>query len=471
MLGNRIKNYVLRSPRFFFSEESHRNGKKSQIDLPVLNSLVASTLSNFKEPPLKKTAVFYVHHALQTSVNLVEGIIELGARRHNIFVLDKHYSKCPDVADKIADLGVYYQPCSAQTSLGGFSNSFIRDINWLWLKVSEKLDADIEEILILDHGGHALSYIPYPLLEKYKVVGVEKTTGGLINLDGRRSLPPFPVINVAGCAAKKVLESPLIAQAVVTKLLPLFPLASENLTCAVVGYGSIGRAIAQKLRSLGHRVIVCDTNKEQLKTAKINNGLPVTNELTSALASADYIFGCSGHDITAESLEPFRLCSKGKTLISCSSEDKEFLSLIQSISQNTNKKRPILPLSNLSYKTDLGATINIVNGGFPVNFDSSGESVPAQDIQLTRTLVLAAVVQAVNFFRNEHLLGASGIYKLDPSLQQFVTKAWLDIQPSGRIPEHVVQNFQNKEWIIDHSGGIDASSDTAEASALPSFTM
>ncbi|PHH57237.1 NAD(P)-dependent oxidoreductase [Coxiella burnetii] len=312
-------------------------------------------------------------------------------------------------------------------------------------------DKDVDEILILDHGGYALSFIPEQILRKYKVIGVEKTTAGLINLDAQ-GLPPFPLLGVANCAAKKILESPLIAEAIVKKLLPLIPIKENNLTCGVIGYGSIGKAITDKLLSMDHKVIVYDNEPNQLRSVNKMKNLATTNELPALVASSDYIFGCTGRDV-ATSIDSFRLSPKNKTLISCSSEDKEFLSLLQLVQQKNNGKVAAKPLADVEYKTDMGATIRILRGGFPINFDDSGESVPANDIQLTRALVLGSVLQAIQFFGKSEILDKGGVYALDPQIQSFVIREWLKYQPAHRFPKDITDKFQNEEWILEHSGG------------------
>ncbi|WP_267256343.1 hypothetical protein [Coxiella endosymbiont of Ornithodoros maritimus] len=97
-------------------------------------------------------------------MNLIEGLIRLGAKPQNIFVLGKHYSECQLVVKQIKQFGVFYQPCSMQIGLGKFSQNFIRDINWLWFNIMTHVKEDVEEILILDHGGYALSFIPEQIL-------------------------------------------------------------------------------------------------------------------------------------------------------------------------------------------------------------------------------------------------------------------------------------------------------------------
>ncbi len=450
---NRQSRLLMRAASCSFFLPRRCNNAQGFVDLPVLDNLVQKALDSNLDIPLKNSAVVYVHHPLRTSVNLIKTIVKLGVNPENFFAVGKHYSECEDVVKEVIDLGIRYQRCSSQIGLGKFSHSFTRDINRLWTDVVSDLSTkkDIDKIIVLDHGGRALSYLPPELLCR-KIVGIEKTMGGLFNLE-RHGLPPFPIIGVANCAAKKVLESPLIADAVVEKLLPLIPIKQANLTCGVIGYGSIGKAVVAKLLSMGHKVIIYDSDTSQLSCLKEEN-LLVTNTLSALVSVSDYIFGCTGKDISASNIDHFRLATHKKTLISCSSEDIEFLSLLQVVQQRENGKVAVKPLNDVIYQSDMGAEIRILRGGFPINFDNTGESVPANDIQLTRALVLGGILQAGQLFNDNRLLNRGGVYALDPSLQRYIAKEWLKYQPQNRFSTSVIDNLDKHQWIQEASGGI-----------------
>lgn len=413
--------------------------------LPILEKLTDYALMK-KKFSLSDIAIVYIHHPLKTSVNLIDSMIRLGAMPKNIFVLGKKYSECKTVVEQVTRYGVHYQPCSEQVGLGQYRYSFTRDVNLLWKKVSDNLEKDIRKLLILDHGGYATSFIPVSILKQHKVVGVEKTTAGLIKFNNQ-GLPPFPLISVADCAAKKILESPLIAEAIVSKLLTLIP---ENLdiTCGIIGFGAIGKAIAIKLLSMNYKVMIYDRH---FLSSKPMEGVTFTDKLHKLVGFSDYIFGCTGRE-SIKTIEPFMHAEKDKTLISCSSEDKEFLPLLKAI-QRKNNELVQDPFAQIRFITDKGATIRILKGGFPINFDHSGESVPPRDIQLTRALVLTSIIQAIQFFNKKHLLNKAGIYALDAKTQQFVANEWLETQPVVRYSQDIIRNFQNLDWIIKNSGG------------------
>lgn len=430
------------------SINSLRGALFSETSLPVLDALMDKAYIEGKTEILNKTAVFYVHHPLKTSINVINALISLGAKPEHLFILGKRYSECESVVSAMVQKGVHYQPCSMQTGVGQYSYSFIRDINWLWAKLVEKLDTQVEQILIMDHGGHAIAYLPLMLLEHYKIIGIEKTTAGFINSE-KQGLPPIPVIDVANSAAKRFLESPLIAEAVVNKIVSYLPENRNGFIFGVVGLGAIGKAVVKRLHLLGCRLIVHDIDSLQQHFIDNTKDIIFTNEMSALIASSDYIFGCSGRDISEGQLEQFRLATRNKTLISCSSEDKEFLSLLQMLNQQSSVLFD--PLEDIEFKTELGASIHLLRGGFPVNFDNTGESVPANDIQLTRSLVLAAVLQASDYLKETAM--ENGVYALDSGYQRFVIHEWLKYQDESRMGKEQLTRFLDEEWLANHSNG------------------
>lgn len=401
------------------------NCSQKSINLPVLDELIANANCIETEEVLRKTLIYYVHHPLQTSINVIDSFVELGAHYENIFVLGKKYSQCDDVVASFKKRGVHYQASSEQLRIGQYATSFIRDINWLWFQLILHLKDGIENILVLDHGGHAIHYIPSELLANYRIVGIEKTSAGFFDIE-KRGLPAFPMIDVANCAAKRYLESPLIAKAIVNKLFSVLPKMDVKINYGIVGLGVIGQAIIERLLEREQKLVVFDPNPKLMKSYENDARLICAKDTRDLIAVCDWIFGCSGRDISESSIDLFRITPHDKTLVSCSSEDKEFLSLLRFI----DKEKPLKfnPFDTIEYSSELGAKIHILRGGFPANFDSSGESVPADEIQLTRALVVGAVLQAIQFFNNEDILASSAIHPLNWDVQKFIVLGWLHHQ-------------------------------------------
>lgn len=457
MVGLKMKGHLAVNSLRFYTELAMKgmffNRRFSTlIELPLLNTMTEAFKAKAIKNPLERTAVIYVHHALKTSLPVLDALFKLSLLPQHTFVTGKRYSDNSDVIQKTKSYNLYYQPSSEQSGLGAFKQSFTRDINLMWAEAVKQLDpAKVDNVLILDHGGYAANFVPASILEKFHVIGLEKTSGGLKAFDFG---PSFPLINVANCAAKKILESPLIAEAVLAKLKPVIDMTNTPTECGVIGYGAIGKAIAEKLLSLGHRVIVYDNDPVQLKKASLSKNLVSTNDLASLVNFSKFIFGCSGCDVT-ESMDAFRLAPEQKTLISCSSEDREFLTLLQYVQKAYNGKARMMAnnFSDVAYTNAFGKTIRILRAGFPANFDHSGESVPANDIQLTRALVLAGVFQAIHFFNKPHFTENAEIYALDAGLQQFVVREWLKHQNKDRFSYETVRHFNDQHWIRENSQG------------------
>ena len=429
------------------------------IKLPVIQKLVESELKKAQQNktrlPFENTAIWYVQHSFETSLSVLDAFVALGAKPAHIGVIDKEYSRCQGIQEEILKRKINYKSGSPPAMLGGFKYSFIRDASQAMLAFMKNLDR-VERIIAVSHGQNFLELLPSEIIEKYPIIGIEKTTAGLMesNVEGL----PFPVINMAGCAAKVILESPIIADELIKKVMPFVPLADKKITCGIVGYGNIGKALAHQLLSMGHNVIVYDHDPNKLK----NISTKATTELAALLSFSDYIFGCTGRDIT-KAVDIFNFCNKEKTLISCSSGDNEFLSLLQFIQKQHNGKVNRSPLANIEYVNSAGANIRILRGGFPINFDGVSEASSPEAIQLTRALSLASVLYASKLFQFPEIVNHGGIIKLSPEIQKFIAQKFLDCQPESYYSKEIINSFNNENWIAEHSGGADAETATQKS--------
>lgn len=411
--------------------------------LPVLEAMIEVT-GEKKLINVDRVVFVCIQHLLYTTFTLLESLTRLGVLPENIHVMGKSYSSCPLVIQKLIDEGYCYYPNASQEQLGCFAQYFKKDIDHMWKVIYEDLQKKkIEHIIILDDGGSCLTNVPQFITQKYQVTGVEQTTSGLNNT--RMCNLPFPVIEVAISAAKQYLESPLIADAVVKKLACILPVTQTQLSCAVVGLGAIGRAVTQKLLSLNHQVITYDNRLERNKS--LNGALRVF-DLETAFHEADYIFGCSGRDIT-ENLEISSI-KRDKTFISCSSQDKEFQSLLKTIQQNNFSYTDVR--NNICFSLENEKTINLFRGGFPINFDNSGESVGALDIQLTRGLLLGGMIQGILSHPQHNTPQENIRYALHPDIQSFVVSHWIPYGSTHLFETKLLNHFQDRRWIKDHSG-------------------
>jgi hypothetical protein len=127
-----------------------------------------------------------------------------------------------------------------------------------------------------------------------------------------------------------------------------------------------------------------------------NNKYYRSNTLSSLISTSDYVFGCTGEDITSK-IDICALSHDDKSLISCSSDDTEFKSLLKFIQKTSMRNFPVSsPLDDIFYKTGHKSIIRIFRGGFPINFDNSKKIEHTQGIQLTRGLMLGGILQAMS---------------------------------------------------------------------------
>lgn len=425
--------------------------------LEVLDKMVQSA-KNQPLPNLDKTAFVGVQHLLETTATLFQSLIYLGVQPQNMFFSGKCYSTSPSVAKTIEGMGINILPGSKPERIGGYQAASKQDVITLWKQFEEvSQKREIDRVIILDDGGRCIEEMPNSIPFDYFSASIEQTRGGLYSNSLDRLV--LPLIEVASSAVKKQIESPLIAETIllrVKKLLSGLNLNKQSV-CGVVGNGSIGNAVARYLLSLGHHVIVYDENPTSFKEfADKKCKLHKMPNIETLISYSSFVFGCTGKDITKD-IDIFDIVKNEITLISCTSEDKEFASLLEQISKE-GKRFYFNPLSDITCLSNKGNKISILRGGFPINFNSSPFSVRSKDIEITRALLLGACIQAIsvsnkpiddNFVNNQQKR-----HMLDPYLQQFALKEWLKYQPKQRYNQELLNKFNDIEWIKTQSGGI-----------------
>lgn len=397
--------------------------------------------------PLQDVSLVCVQHLLESNGSLIETLIRLGLPPERIYVLGKIYSNSEHVITKLRHMNVRIQESSYPKDAGGFVNSFQKDIATMWGLVYQEILPSTKSIVILDDGGHCLVGTPERIWKSWPVVGIEQTTSGNRQIGTSTN---FPIVQVSSSAAKRFIEPPLISEAILNKLRIPELVKRPPARCGVIGLGSVGQAVAQSLRREGHRVFGFDRDPSQKKLVP---DITWCNNINDILSHVEYVFSCTGEDITKGIIFDHTWINSitgNKTLISCSSEDIEFLSLIKYLFKET--RISYSPLKDIFFRLPKGS-FNIVRGGFPVNFDGSQESVPGASIQLTRALMFGAIIQAILGERTQSYSSGFG-EMLEPIIQQFVVNRWIELQSSQfRYPKDLLNHFSNLDWIQTHSGG------------------
>ncbi len=416
-----------------------------------------------------RTAFFGIQHILRTNVPLFQHLIDdLGANPQHIFLSGKGYSDNEEAEHLLeSTLGVQYSKLNpAYARMPGRYQEVLRTHlrqNWeLFLKAIK--GKDIEKIIVFDEGGHCFETMPEYLCFKYAMVGIEQTRGGLYSPS--IEVLPFPLIEVASSALKRSLESPLIIEAVLNKLKKLLErkntYINEQTVFGVVGNGAIGSHLTKYLLSSGHHVMAFDENTDAfVGPSWKQKNFYRARDIREVIVRASYIFGCTGKDITRGASDYLHTLARDKVFVSCTSEDKEFQTLLKKIAHEQEAGRLSAPFSleeksELRYVTESGGILTILNKGFPINFDHSGESVPADQIQLTRALMLAAFIQGstqAQILPGEGRISTPPRTMVHPFLQQYIAEEFNHYQGSHPLLASKWQSFKDLTWIMNQSGG------------------
>lgn len=377
-----------------------------------------------------------VQHLLETTGSLIEKIIDDGVIAKNVFLAGKIYSTNSDVKRKLKLIGVNIVDSNIYHSPGFFKESLIADVHLLWTKLRERLPSRQSKIIILDDGGYTLKSIPIELLNSHhQIIGIEQTSSGIWDLNDIS----IPVINVAQSATKIYLEPFIVQQALIKKISDIINKVKVS-TIGVISCGAIGNAIINYF-SKNMTVHIYDVDSKKMEQHK---GSLKHKSALSLYKSCNIIISCTGRDVS--DLSWILNTNQDKLLISASSGDVEFLSLIKTFS---GQNKQYYPLNTLRIEVERNAAISIFRGGTVANFDGSPHSAPTNEIQLTRGLLYAAFVQACELPIDTD----NGLVKLDAEYQKEVVKLWFDDQPQmkNNYSSTLIYKFQFSDWILQKS--------------------
>ena len=411
--------------------------------LPLLDRIASQVPG--PQVSLSGVALVCVQHLLETTGSLIQTLVSLGLNPSNVYILGKAYSSNSSVEERFRGLGTHVVEAGRQQRWGEYSTQLTEDVSRLWNQVAEGIEAQRPDaVVVLDDGGFCIKGMP--AFRDVPVVGIEQTMSGLALLD----VPPLcPVIDVASSAAKQWIEPPMISEAVLARLQPRRLPASP---VGVVGFGNIGKAMTQTLSRIQSPILAFDENIGPEGKSGTTVFCDSLGELYSNSAT---ILGCTGRD-TLAGKEWWPELTGERLLISCSSQDMEFRSILLSLNDGNHELVSPQQLTSEVTVPLAQGKLRILRGGFPVNFDGSRESVPAADIQMTRGLLLGAILQAVSLIGNGHTKPLRTM--LLPELQRLVVSEWIQIRASRRtsFEPWLLDRFLQDDlgWIADNSGGV-----------------
>ncbi len=254
----------------------------------------------------------------------------------------------------------------------------------------------------MDDGGFLIDGILNDLDLKDRVIGAtELTSSGFTKLKDKNI--PFPVINIARSKTKLEIEGEMIAELEVKHVLltlKKYNLQAKNI--AIIGGGAIGKKIHKILLSRDFNSHIYD----------VDSNLRTINSLEEVIRNADIIIGATGSNPI--SLDILKSIKHKCFLISVSSSDREFPSaeIRRSFQQNSD-----------SHKDYEFGNLVLINSGFPVNFTGEILSLPREEVQLTDSLIQAAVFQA------RQIENKTGFVELNKTYQENILQKFLELEP------------------------------------------
>ena len=385
---------------------------------------------------LSDVAIAAVQHVQGSTAAMLNHFHQLGVPFSNMYVLGKSYSTHPSVMHLLGELGAYVHPGSTLFEAHRLTSDYREQLRIFAQELLHRVVAELprsraRRLLILDEGG---IITPFARTCDLPVCAVEQTRSGARFLAGIDDLR-FPIVNVAESEAKLRHETPLIARTIIKALALRMAyhrpdLQLDALRAVVVGYGVIGEAVARALRTAGAAVAIHD--EDEARTAVGRKAGFAAPDLSVSGSQADVVIGCVGKSWPSERLAD---CLPDNALLACaSSANVEFLGFLRTALRQSNGTFPEveaarsgLPWGHDDYGVEHapGKRSWLLNAGFPVNFDGSIDVIPPRLMQLTRALMVAGALQALEGDPRH------GLVPLRASDQAFLVDSFYRMNPNG----------------------------------------
>lgn len=258
--------------------------------------------------------------------------------------------------------------------------------------------ARVGDVLIIEDGGHIYPRLlnRYPKLLERTHGCVEQTTRGIRNVERALSeleqhrVSSIPVLSVAGSQLKAEFEPPHVADAVVRNIRRVLEhIALRGKEVALLGYGTIGEALAERLEAERTHITVYDPNNNRRLVAA-QSGYRVCDTATEVVREKFLVIGSSGE--CAVGRDEILALRHRAHLVSASSEQYEF-GIKELYALSGGRAEPYAPQGEVvgtvfKLRKDEKEIILLANG-YPINFWGF-DSMPNQASDLVLCLLLLA---------------------------------------------------------------------------------
>jgi S-adenosylhomocysteine hydrolase len=372
--------------------------------LPLLDF----TKDLFHSVDLSEVYLICNQHIVSTTKALFQAFFDLGLKKENLSVIGKCYSTDPRVLQELKKENI--DVCESSLSFdsyGSFDQQLTENTKQF---INSRLDRinnkKFKKIIVLDDGGSLLVSMDSLSLDFRLFVGVEQTTSGYDRIKHLKL--QFPVVNLARSYAKLNFESPIIAILIKQALRRQFDLLNLNpKQILIIGNGSIGCEIYDAL-SLNYQIKRFD----QIQSLTDISG----EDFDDLIGDFDLIIGCTGK--TVLNADQIQKLKKGCILVSASSSDREF----DIVPFRKTIPRVIDCHQNLCFDG-----IQVLNCGFPINFDEHFDELDIQELEFTRSILLASVLYGCQMETED--LSSYPLVELNIDIQNQIISKFLSLHP------------------------------------------
>jgi S-adenosylhomocysteine hydrolase len=371
---------------------------------------------------LEDAYVICAQHLLGTSTVLFHNLFQMGLNPDHFSVIGKCYSTNPAVYFDLRNIGGL-DVCSSSRQFSpaeSFDSQYERNVQRFVKKRLEKiLNSGCRKLIVVDDGGELIQFIGHlakhgifpPTLE---IIGLEQTSSGFTKLQSVDLA--FPVVNVARSNVKLYIESSIIADSIMQNLSIAFKEVNVNPERALLlGYGAIGVKVGERL-GLSCPVDSFDPKREE-------SSIRCFEDID--FEHYNLIVGCSGKRVI--NFSDFCLFGKQTVLASVSSSDREFCGV---------EFRSQLNWQPRCHEHISAHGVYLLNCGFPVNFSKHYHLVDDDRYQLTRSLLLAGILQAYS-----HTGSSDRFIDLDSTVQRAIGERFVALYP-GVVTEANAKDAQ-----------------------------
>ena len=368
-------------------------------------------------------------HIVSTTKALFQTLFDLGLKRENISVIGKCYSTDPRVFQELKKENI--DVCESSLSFDSYKSFDQQLLDNTKLFIHSRLhkikNKKFKKIIVLDDGGYLLLAINSFMLNFTSFIGIEQTTSGyerVKNLNLR-----FPVINLARSYAKLNFESPIIAILIKQALQRQFNLLNlRPKQSLIIGNGAIGSEIYD----------VLSPNYQIKRFDQIQSLTDISREdFDDLIGDFDLIIGCTGK--TVLNADQIQKLKKGCILVSTSSSDREF--------DIVPFRRAIARVADCHQNLYLN-DIQVLNCGFPINFDAHFDELDIQELEFTRSLLLAAILYGYQIGKEEPLLHQ--LIDLNMDIQKRIIFKFLSLHPhmdgNNHNPKGSINNLSLEDY-------------------------